>query len=102
MKGMLAVAALCLLALPAAAADSDESSLPEASTRASTVVRSDTLEIPGLTACHKCEWRPKPNKMSAGEQCGADATGKAMLAEFECGFSEDCQRVCNFVRCLTQ
>jgi hypothetical protein len=102
MKRMLAVVALCALALPAAAADPDESSLPEASTRASTVVRSDSLEIPGLTACHKCEWRPKPNKMSASEQCGVGADGSGMLAEFECGFSEDCQRVCNFVRCLTQ
>lgn len=62
--------------------------------------RSETLEIPGLTACHQCEWRPKPNERPAAEQCGVGADGKGFIAEFECGFSPDCERVCNFVRCL--
>jgi hypothetical protein len=63
-------------------------------------VRSDSLELPGLTACHQCEWRPKANQMSAADRCGVAANGHPKVAEFECGFSPDCQRVCNFVRCL--
>jgi hypothetical protein len=101
MKRVLAFAALSLLSLAVAAADSDESPLPQASKRSSTVVRSESLEMPGVTACHQCEWRPKPNNMAAGDQCGVGPDGNAKLAEFECGFSEDCQRVCNFVRCLS-
>jgi hypothetical protein len=101
MNRILAFGALSLLSLAAAAADPDESSLPQASKRASTVVRSESLEMPGLTACHQCEWRPKPNNMAAADRCGVAPDGNAKLAEFECGFSEDCQRVCNFVRCLT-
>ena len=65
-------------------------------------VRSESLELPGLTACHQCEWRPKPNEMAAPEQCGIGADGKPLLAQFECGFSQECDRVCNFVRCLPQ
>jgi hypothetical protein len=102
MHRILAFAAvLSLLSLPATAADSDESSLPQASKRTSTVVRSESLEMPGVTACHQCEWRPKPNNMAAGDHCGVGPDGNAKLAEFECGFAEDCQRVCNFVRCLS-
>ena len=41
-----------------------------------------------------------PNNMSAADQCGVGPDGNAKLAEFECGFTEDCQRLCNFVRCL--
>ena len=63
-------------------------------------VRTDSLELPGLTACHQCEWRPKANQMSAGDRCGTANDGQPKIAEFECGFSPDCQRVCNFVRCL--
>lgn len=62
-------------------------------------VRQETLELPGLTACHQCEWRPKMNKMAAGEQCGTGADGTARFGQFECGFSPDCQRVCNFMEC---
>src|SRR5690349_3215743 len=58
-------------------------------------VRSESLEIPGLTACHQCEWRPKPHQMAAQDKCGLTADGKAALAEFECGFSQECDRVCN-------
>jgi hypothetical protein len=85
--------AALLCAAPAAYA-ADQSSAPQVS-------RIESLEIPGLTAgCHICEWRPKPNQMPAAEQCGADDGGIARLGEFECGFSQDCQRECRFVRCL--
>lgn len=64
--------------------------------------RIDTLELPGLTAgCHICEWRPKLNQMPAGEQCGAYDSGVANVGLFECGFSQDCQRQCHFLRCGT-
>ena len=61
--------------------------------------RQESLELPGLTACHQCEWRPSGHTMAAGERCGVDDNGKANVALFECGFSQDCKRVCNFVRC---
>jgi hypothetical protein len=101
MNRSVAVGALCLLSLAAVAAEPDESALPQASKRASTLLRSESLEMPGVTACHQCEWRPKPNNMAAADRCGVAPDGNPKLAEFECGFSEDCQRVCNFVRCLT-
>ncbi|HWQ38624.1 MAG TPA: hypothetical protein VNM24_08455 [Burkholderiales bacterium] len=64
--------------------------------------RSESLELPGLTAgCHVCEWRPKLNQKAAVEQCGTDEAGQARIGIFECGFSEDCQRVCHFIRCGT-
>jgi len=106
MKRLLLIAALSVLCsgpLGARADDASQAPPPEgqASQAPATFVRSDSLELPGLTACHQCEWRPKPHQKAA-EQCGVDADGKAGLAEFECGFSEDCQRVCNFVRCLNR
>ena len=62
--------------------------------------RSDSLEIPGLTAgCHVCEWRPKLNQKPAAEQCGVDDAGQPITGLFECGYSEDCERVCNFLGC---
>ena len=62
--------------------------------------RSDSLELPGLTAgCHICEWRPKLNQLPAGAECGADESGTPKVGLFECGFSEDCQRECHFLRC---
>ena len=62
--------------------------------------RSESLELPGLTAgCHVCEWRPKLNQKPALEQCGTDEQGNAKVGTFECGFSDDCQRVCNFITC---
>ena len=104
MKRFLALVAFSLLCLgsPAAMADdSDQSSAPGQSSKVpGSFVRSESLEIPGVTACHQCEWRPKPNQMGAADLCGVDGDGKARLAEFECGFSEDCQRLCTFVRCL--
>ena len=87
-----ALAALGALASPAAAADE---STPQVS-------RIDTLELPGLTAgCHICEWRPKLNQKLAAEQCGTDDSGAAKVGLFECGYSEDCQRQCHFLRCGT-
>jgi len=62
--------------------------------------RTDSLELPGLTAgCHVCEWRPKLNSRPAAEQCGLDDAGKPVTGLFECGYSEDCERVCNFLSC---
>ena len=62
--------------------------------------RQESLELPGLTAgCHVCEWRPKLNQKPSSEQCGLDASGKPLLGLYECGFSEDCERVCNFLGC---
>ncbi|HEX4986340.1 MAG TPA: hypothetical protein VFV71_09780 [Burkholderiales bacterium] len=92
LRSRVAVAcALAALALPCAG--------EEAMSRAP---RSDSLELPGLTAgCHICEWRPKPNQMSAAEECGVDDAGVPRLGLFECGFSQDCQRECHFVRCGT-
>lgn len=83
------------------AADDDEDSavLPTRKAKASSVIRQESLEIPGLTACHQCEWRPKPHQKAASEQCGTTADGTAKLGIFECGFSPDCDRVCNFVQC---
>jgi len=90
--------AACMMALLAAAAGpvaaEEMSKLP--------VPRSESLELPGLTAgCHICEWRPKPNQMPASEECGLDESGAAKVGLFECGFSQDCQRECHFLRCGT-
>lgn len=80
-------------AAPAYAAD--ESRLPQS-------MRSESLELPGLTAgCHVCEWRPKLNQMPAANQCGTEDSGAARVGLFECGFSQDCQRECHFLRCET-
>jgi hypothetical protein len=92
------VCVLCLLAWMVgtgspALADEEQMSRPS---------RKDSLELPGLTAgCHVCEWRPKLHQKAAVEECGANAEGEAKVGVFECGFSEDCQRVCHFVRCGT-
>ena len=90
-----AVIGIAVFALPSGAAD-DESS-PQYSRS-----RIDTLELPGLTAgCHICEWRPKLNQKPTAEQCGTDDSGAAKVGLFECGFSQDCQRQCHFLRCGT-
>ena len=66
------------------------------------ILRSESLELPGLTAgCHVCEWRLKFNQMPAAGECGSDESGAAKVGLFECGFSEDCQRECHFLRCGT-
>ena len=85
-----------------AASDDNDSLLPKVTkrkTEASTVVHQESLELPGLTACHQCEWRPHLHEMGAADRCGTDANGAAKIAQFECGFSPDCDRVCTFVRC---
>lgn len=84
---------IALVAGAAMAFAAEESRLPQ-------FERSDSLELPGLTAgCHVCEWRPKLNQMAASEQCGTDDAGTARVGLFECGFSQDCQRECHFLRC---
>jgi len=103
MKLTIAIAAaVCSLLWPAARAAEEPDQAPptNASKALRDWVRSGSLELPGVTACHQCEWRPKPHQMTAADRCGVGADGNARVAEFECGFSEDCQRVCNFVRCL--
>jgi hypothetical protein len=101
---LMVVAFGVCLTIPAAFAASDdaESSLPGVSKRGSatsTIVRQESLELPGLTACHQCEWRPHLHEMGAADQCGVNANGAPKTAQFECGFSPDCDRVCTFVRC---
>ena len=95
---LLQVLVACTMALliaaagPAVAAEEGISRIP--------VPRSESLELPGLTAgCHICEWRPKLNQMPASEECGADESGTVRLGLFECGFSQDCRRECHFLRC---
>ena len=99
---LAAVAAVLALAGPAAFAAELEGlpvqEKPQASVQ--NLVRHETLELPGLTACHQCEWRPHPHEQAAAEQCGVSADGTAKIGQFECGFSPDCERVCNFVSCL--
>jgi hypothetical protein len=91
MKRILLCIALIALGLNAFAGEDDFSLQYE---------RQDSLELPGLTAgCHVCEWRPKLNQKPAPEECGVDASGNPLLGLFECGFSEDCERVCNFLGC---
>jgi len=95
---MSRIAAVCILLLLAAVAG------PVAAEELSRIPlpRSESLELPGLTAgCHICEWRPKFNQMPAADECGTDASGAAMVGLFECGFSQDCQRECHFLRCGT-
>lgn len=91
MKRIVLCIALLALGLNALAEDDDFP--PE-------YERQESLEIPGLTAgCHVCEWRPKLNQKPAPDQCGVDAAGRPLLGLFECGYSEDCERVCNFLGC---
>jgi len=93
------VLAACLAA-PVALAEEVGDRAVSTKPAASTVARQESLELPGLTACHQCEWRPKPNQMAAAEQCGTGPNGAAKVGLFECGFSQECERVCNFVECL--
>jgi hypothetical protein len=102
MKALLAAVLLGLWVLPAAAADDDDVPAVETPKPRASVVRQETLELPGLTACHQCEWRPKPHTKAAPEECGTTPDGTARMGEFECGFSPDCERVCNFVSCTQQ
>jgi hypothetical protein len=96
----LTLAGTCL-AMAAFAGEEDQSSemSSDKPTALKKLVRQDSLELPGLTACHQCEWRPKPHQMAAQDQCGMTPDGHPKVGVYECGFSQDCQRVCNFVRC---
>ncbi|MSQ59523.1 MAG: hypothetical protein EXR36_07735 [Betaproteobacteria bacterium] len=90
---------LVLLALSSSAMAGDDLDAEGGSSALPKFSRQESLELPGLTACHQCEWRPSAHTMAAGERCGVDDQGKGKVALFECGFSQDCKRVCNFVRC---
>jgi hypothetical protein len=100
-SSLIPIALLACLIAPVAYADEQREGAaePPAASRIN-VVRQESLELPGLTACHQCEWRPKPNQMAAPEQCGTGPDGAVRVGLFECGFSQDCERVCNFVECL--
>jgi hypothetical protein len=91
---------VCVAAATAYAAEDEEDAAQAAQSRVPSTLRQENLELPGLTACHQCEWRPKPNQMAAAEQCGMTPDGAPKVGLFECGFSPDCERVCNFVECL--
>lgn len=96
LRQVFLVLLFAIFALPVIAGedlDPDSSAAPRKSSR------QESLELPGLTACHQCEWRPSAHNMAAADRCGTDDQGKANIALFECGFSQDCKRVCNFVRC---
>ena len=93
-------ATLTLTRLTAFAAEDEAAILPtQQRPIAQSTVRQETLELPGLTACHQCEWRPHLHEQAAPEQCGTTPDGRAKIGQFECGFSPDCERVCNFVTC---
>ncbi len=87
-----------LLLLLTGFARADADSLPVAPKPLQSV-RTDSLELPGVTACHICEWRPHLDNMPAQAQCGAATDGRANYGVFECGESQDCKRECRFVRC---
>lgn len=96
MKACLLLALCAVLAGPVAA--DDTGLLPQARPAAQSV-RTDSLELPGVTACHICEWRPHVDNMPAAAQCGTADGGKPNYGVFECGESQDCKRECRFVRC---
>jgi hypothetical protein len=99
MKHALVAAVLAALSALAGGQD-DDARPPEASmSEKPKLVRQESLELPGLTACHQCEWRPKPHQMASQEQCGMTPDGHPKTGVYECGFSPDCERVCHFVRC---
>jgi hypothetical protein len=57
--------------------------------------RKDSLELPGVTACHTCEWRPMKTEMET-DQC----TNK--IGWFDCGRDTDCEKKCVFVKCSSE
>src|SRR5262245_28781006 len=100
---ILVSAATALVLAAATASAADEAELPTAKEKPQAsvqkLVRQESLELPGLTACHQCEWRPHPHQQAAPEQCGTAPDGTPRIGQFECGFSPDCDRVCNFLMC---
>ena len=100
MKALTAALVLAFWSAALLAADDDSSSpVSELRKPGASVARQESLEMPGITACHQCEWRPKPHTKAAQDECGSTPDGTAKMGIFECGFSPDCDRVCNFVRC---
>jgi hypothetical protein len=100
MKALLAAILMASFWTATAAAGEDDTVVgTEAPKPRASVARQESLEMPGITACHQCEWRPKPHTKAAEEQCGMTPDGAPRQGLFECGFSPDCDRVCNFVRC---
>jgi hypothetical protein len=82
-------------AAPLFAADKGtEAGDPEALTSLKSA-RKDSLELPGVTACHTCEWRPLKTEMET-DQC----TGK--IGWFDCGRDIDCEKKCVFVKCSSE
>jgi hypothetical protein len=98
MKALIASIATLLWVLPVFGAG-DDTILEFTEKPRASVARQESLELPGLTACHQCEWRPKPHTKAAAEQCGLTPDGAPRMAVFECGFSPECDRVCNFLQC---
>jgi hypothetical protein len=93
LRRSLTVLALTLgaLVLPSAAAEEAQANDGGAVSSVQTA-RKDTLELPGVTACHTCEWRPMKTEMET-DQC----TNK--IGWFDCGRDTDCEKKCVFVKC---
>ncbi len=97
MRRSLSVLALTLSAawaVPGGAADDAVSAEKQAAASVQSV-RKDTLELPGVTACHTCEWRPMKTEMET-DQC----TNK--IGWFDCGRDTDCEKKCVFVKCSSE
>jgi hypothetical protein len=94
MRRSLSVLALVLgaaWAAPVFTAQDAASNKPEAVADLKSA-RKDSLELPGVTACHTCEWRPMKTEMET-DQC----TNK--IGWFDCGRDTDCEKKCVFVKC---
>ncbi len=99
MKSLWILIFAVLMALTTSAMAGDDLNTDGSSSAPPKSLRQESLELPGVTACHQCEWRPSAHTMAAVERCGIDDQGNAKVALFECGFSQDCKRVCHFIRC---
>jgi hypothetical protein len=76
--------AAALVAPGVAAADqgSEETRLPEKpQASVQQFVRPDTLDLPGVTACHQCEWRPHLHEKAAADQCGVGPDGAPKIGQ---------------------
>jgi len=97
MRRSLSVLALALSAagiVPAVAADDAAAGEKPATTNVQSA-RKDTLELPGITACHTCEWRPMKTEMET-DQCSNK------IGWFDCGRDTDCEKKCVFVKCSAE
>jgi hypothetical protein len=91
-------AAVLLCASAAFAAEPPPSADPQAQPGAVEAIknaRTESLELPGVTACHTCEWRPMRTQMEA-TQCATK------IGVFDCGRDTDCEKKCEFVQCADQ